>query len=96
MNEATFTFRVDESLKQEFASAAKSRDRHAAQLLRDFMRDFVQKQREAAEYDQWFRSQVQQGLDAANAGDVLTAAEVEADAGTWRKTVRGKVSGAAS
>ena len=96
MNEATFTFRVAESLKQEFASAAKSRDRHAAQLLRDFMREFVQKQREAAEYDQWFRSQVQQGLDAANAGDVLSADQVEADAAVWRESVRRKMSGAAS
>lgn len=90
MNEATFTFRVDESLKQEFASAAKSRDRHAAQLLRDF----VQKQREAAEHDQWFRSQVQQGLDAAIAGDVLSAEQVEADAAAWRESVRRKMSGA--
>ncbi len=41
MTEATFTFRVDESLKAEFAAAAKARDRSGAQLLRDFMRDFV-------------------------------------------------------
>ena len=41
MAEATFTFRVDESLKQEFSSFAKEIDRSGAQLLRDFMRDFV-------------------------------------------------------
>ena len=33
MNEATFTFRVDEGLKDEFSTAAKCRDRTGAQLL---------------------------------------------------------------
>ena len=52
MSEATFTFRVDEALKSEFAQAAKARDRTGAQLLRDFMRDFVRQQEEAAEHDE--------------------------------------------
>ena len=71
MSEATFTFRVDEALKTDFATAAKARDRTGAQLLRDFMRSFVQQQTQAAEHDAWFREQVQTGIDAANAGDVL-------------------------
>src|SRR5690606_12584350 len=58
MSDATFTFRVDEELKSRFAEAAKARDRTGAQLLRDFMRDFVARQ-EAAQYDTWFREQVQ-------------------------------------
>lgn len=70
MSEATFTFRVDEGLKDQFSTAAKSRDRTGAQLLRDFMRDFVKQQQEAAEHDSGFRREVQIGLDAANAGDV--------------------------
>ena len=77
MSEATFTFRVDEALKTEFSTAAKTRDRSAAQLLRDFMRDFVRQQQEAAEHDAWFRRQVQVGLDSANAGNLIPAAEVE-------------------
>lgn len=40
MSEATFTFRVDAGLKDEFSPAAKFRARTGAQLLRDFMRDF--------------------------------------------------------
>lgn len=78
MSEATFTFRVDEALKSEFTTAAKSCDRTGAQLLRDFMRDFVRQQQEAAAHDAWFRQQVQIGLDSANAGDLIPAAEVEA------------------
>lgn len=54
MNETTLTFRVDEALKEQFTTAAKRRDRTSAQLLRDFMRDFVQRQEEAVEHDAWF------------------------------------------
>jgi|GEM_PF-893423 len=58
MNETTFTFQVDEALKKEFTAAAKFRDRTGAQLLRDFMRNFVRKQQEATEHDVWFQRQV--------------------------------------
>ena len=94
MSEATFTFRVDEGLKEAFATAAKSRDRTGAQLLRDFMRDFVKQQQEATEHDFWFRREVQIGLDAANAGDVVSAEEVEAEAVAWRAETRRKMTGA--
>lgn len=77
MSETTFTFRVDPALKAAL-SAAKSRDRNAAQLLRDFMRYLVRQQQEAADHDAWFRSQVQAGLNSAQAGRLIPAAEVEA------------------
>jgi len=96
MREATFTFRVDSSLKAEFSSAAKSRDRNAAQLLRDFMRDFVRQQQESTAYDGWFRRQVQLGLDSANAGDLVSSEEVEAEAEIWRAETRRKMAGAVS
>lgn len=77
MSEATFTFRVEESLKQDFSSFAKTIDRSGAQLLRDFMRDFVKQQQEAASYDAWFQKQVQIGLDEANAGQLIPHEEVK-------------------
>ena len=88
MNEATFTFRVDEGLKSEFTTAAKSSDRNAAQVLRGFMRDYVRQHQEAAEHDAWFRRQVQVGIDAANAGDLIPGDEVEAEAAAWRDATR--------
>jgi len=80
MNETTFTFQVDEALKKEFTTAAKFRDRTGTQLLRDFMRDFVRQEQEAAGHDVWFRRQVAVGIDAANAGSLISAEEVEAEA----------------
>ncbi len=90
MSESTFTFRIDEDLKRQFALAAKGRDRTSAQLLRDFMRDFVRQQQEAQAHDQWFRREVQLGIDAAKAGDLLSADEVEAEAAAWREEKRQK------
>ena len=94
MNETTFTFRVDESLKAQFTTAAKGRDRTAAQLLRDFMREFVRQQQEAAEHDAWFRSQVQAGLDPANAGNLVPAAEVESKFAAKREATRRRLKAA--
>lgn len=96
MSEATFTFRVDEGLKNEFSTAAKSRDRTGAQLLRDFMRDFVKQQQEAAEHESWFRREVQIGLDAADVGDAVSAEEVETESVAWRAKTRRRMTGANS
>jgi predicted transcriptional regulator len=96
MSDATFTFRVDEGLKDQFSTAAKSRDRTGAQLLRDFMRDFVKQQQETSEHDAWFRREVQIGIDAADAGTVVSAEEVEAEARTWRAETQCKMAGASA
>ena len=96
MSETTFTFRVDDGLKDQFTKAAKGRDRSGAQLLRDFMRDFVKQQQEVTEHDAWFRREVQVGLDAAKAGDLVSAEEVEAEAVAWRAEIRRKKAGAKS
>jgi predicted transcriptional regulator len=93
MSDTTFTFRVDEALKSDFSSAAKKRDRNAAQLLRDFMRDFVRQQEE--EHDAWFRRKVQIGLDAANPGQLISAEEVEAQFAAKRAATRRLVDAAA-
>ena len=58
MADASFTFRVDETLKAEFADVARERDRTAAQLIRDFMRSVVDRRPVADDYDLWFHGQV--------------------------------------
>ena len=94
MSEATFTFRVDANLKDQFTTAAKDRDRTGAQLLREFMRDFARQQQEAAEHDAWFRRQVQKGVDSANAGSLVPAAEVEAKFAAKRAATRRRIEAA--
>ena len=58
VSETTFTFRVDQELKKAFTKAARADHRPGSQLLRDFMRDYV----ERAEHHAWFRAEVEQSL----------------------------------
>lgn len=92
MSDATFTFRVDEELKSRFTEAAKARDRTGAQLLRDFMREFVARQ-EAAEHDKWFRQQVQQARQSARAGQLIASDIVEAEFSARRARALRKAGG---
>ena len=52
MSQATFTFRVDEELKAAFATVAEANDRSGAQVLRDFMRRYVQEVYTMAEMEE--------------------------------------------
>lgn len=76
MPESTFTIRVDDHLKEAFTEAARVSDRTGAQLIRDFMREYVQTAREKAEYEAWFKAKVEAGLKAIQEGRVLSNAEV--------------------
>lgn len=91
MSESTFTFRVDEDLKKEFSAVARSIDRSGAQLLRDFMRDYVKQQKAATEYEKWFHEQVNLGLEAVKAGDLISHDEVEEEAERWRAELRERI-----
>ncbi len=91
MNHATFTFRVDEELKAKFALAAKSMDRSGAQLLRDYMREIVRREKEAEDYDAWFREQVAEGLKSTREGNVISNQEVESIFAKRRDALRRKL-----
>ncbi|MBB3386372.1 MULTISPECIES: hypothetical protein [unclassified Rhizobium] len=96
MSDATFTFRVEEELKAAFSEAAKAHDQTGAQLLRAFMRDYVQRQQDAADYDMWFRQQVQAGLASANAGNLIPDDNIDAEFAALREETRRKLSGRSS
>ena len=88
MTEATFTFRVDEALKDEFSTASKADDRTGARLLRYFMRDQVKQQEKTAEYDAWLRAKVERSRASADAGNLVPAADVEAKFAARRAKTR--------
>ncbi len=91
MSDATFTFRVDDGLKAEFANAAKANDRTGAQLLRDFMRSYVAQQEEAQQYDAWLAKKVEQSRASAEAGKLIPAADVEARFAARRAATRARM-----
>lgn len=91
MADSTVVIRVDDELKTAFAEAARAADRTASQLLRDFMRDFVKSQSEAAEYDAWFRRKVAEGIADARAGHVIANEDIEAEFAERRRATLRKI-----
>ena len=79
MPKATFTFRVDDELKARFADAARAHDRSGAQLLRDFMREYVRRQGEITAHEAWLRRGMQMGMESADMGDAVAAEGVKGD-----------------
>ena len=67
--EEHFNFRVPADLKIAFQQATEKADRPAAQVLRDFMRAYVNEhQQPEAGYDAWLKQQVQAALYDTRAG----------------------------
>ncbi|HJQ56446.1 MAG TPA: antitoxin of toxin-antitoxin stability system [Vineibacter sp.] len=64
--EAVFTLKLEPELRDQFMAEAAATDRPASQLVREFMRDFVRRQREARDHDAWFRAEVAQGMREAD------------------------------
>ncbi len=55
------------------------------------MCDSMQHHQQAAEYDAWFRLQVQQGIAEADAGKVIPHHDAEARFAARRESVRSKL-----
>ena len=85
MPDATFTFRLDDRLKTDFAEVAKAQDRTAAQLLRVLMRAEVSRQLEMAEHDAWFRTEVKRSLREADDPSVARISHEELRASLRRE-----------
>ncbi|MBW6423576.1 hypothetical protein KX729_19135 [Rhizobium sp. XQZ8] len=88
MAEATFIFKVEEELKTAFSNAAKALDQTDADVLREFMRAYVEEQYDAASYDAWFRQKVKKAIELADAGETVPGDEVEAEFAVLRDEAR--------
>jgi type IV secretory pathway TrbF-like protein len=49
-DKAIFTMKLDPGLRAEFMAEAEAADRPASQVVRELMRDFIKRQREARAY----------------------------------------------
>ena len=81
--EAMFTLKLEVELRDQFMAEAEATHRPASQLVREFMRDFVERQREAREHDAWFLAEVQQAVREADDPTVPRIPQ-EKVTSTWR------------
>ena len=64
--EAVFTLKLEPDLRDQFMAEAEAAHRPASQLVRELMRDYIDRQRAAREHDAWFRAEVEQGMREAD------------------------------
>ncbi|MHB1678695.1 MAG: antitoxin of toxin-antitoxin stability system [Sulfuriferula sp.] len=85
--EAVFTMKLEPELRAEFMAEAEATHRPASQVLRELMREFVQNQRTAREYDEFLRRKVEVARLSMRAGQGRSNDEVEAEFAARRASV---------
>jgi len=88
--EAVFTMKLEADLRAEFMAEAEAAHRPASQVIRELMRDFVQRQREARHYDEFLRGKVEAARTSMHAGLGQSNAVVEAKFAARRAGVTAK------
>jgi len=78
LKEAVFTMKLEPELRAEFMAAAASEDRPASQVVREFMRAYIEERRNSREYDEYLRRKVEAARESMRAGRGRTNEEVEA------------------
>lgn len=77
--EAVFTMKLEPELRAELIAEAEAMHRPASQVVRELMREFIQKQREAREYEAFLRHKVEVARNSMRAGLGRSNDEVEAE-----------------
>lgn len=77
--EAVFTMKLEPELRADFMAETEAAHRPASQVLRELMREFVQRQRDARNYDAFLRNKVDAARVSMRAGAGRTNDAVEAE-----------------
>ena len=89
--EAVFTMKLEAQLRDTFMAEAEASHRPASQIMRELMRDFVQRQKQARDYDAFLNSKVAQARAQIDAGNYASAEEVELRFAARRAQLQAKV-----
>jgi len=76
--EAVFTMKLEPELRDQFMAEAEASHRPASQVVRELMREFVERQRQAREYNTFLSSKVEAARASMRAGVGRSNDEVEA------------------
>ena len=76
--EAVFTMKLEPELREQFMAEAEASHRPASQVLRELMREFIDRQRQAREYDAFLGRKVEAARASVRAGVCRANDKVEA------------------
>lgn len=86
--EAVFTLKLEPELREAFMAEAEALHRPASQLVRELMREFIQRQQRERAHDSFMASKVQAAREDVRAGRVRDNADVEAAFAARRAAAR--------
>lgn len=86
--DTVFNLKLDAELRKAFMAEAEAADRPASQIVRELMRDYIARQRDARDYYAFLQRNVEAGRADKKAGRGRTNQEVEADFEQRREDLR--------
>ena len=82
--DAVFTLKLDEELRNDFVAEAAEAHRPASQVVRELMREYVEKQRRAREYETFLEEKVASARSSLRAGEGVSNEEVRINSAARR------------
>lgn len=92
--EAVFNMKLEPELRDAFMAEAEASHRPASQVMRELMREFVERQRQAREYEGFLRAKVDTARAQIASGQVAGSADVEARSDARRAALRARAGSA--
>jgi len=77
--QAVFTMKLEPELREAFMSETKAAHRPASQVLRELMREYIKRQRQEREYEEFLNGKIQAGRVSMASGMGKSNQEVEAE-----------------
>jgi len=86
--EAMFTMKLEPELRDAFMAEAEASHRPASQVVRELTREFIERQRQAREYDSFLRAKVDMARAQIASGHYASDADVEVRFAARRAALR--------
>jgi predicted transcriptional regulator len=86
--EAVFTMKLEPALRAEFMAEAEAAHQPASQVVRELMREFIRRQREEREYQEFLRRKVETARASMQAGLGRSHEDVEAEFAARRASAK--------
>lgn len=77
--QSVFTMKIESELRADFIAESEAIHRPASQVVRELMREFIDRQQQARKYETFLQDKVNAGRESMNAGQGRNNDEVEAE-----------------
>ena len=83
--ESVFTLKLEPDLRRAFVAVVQANDQTASQVVRDLMREYIDRHRRTNEYTAFLSAKVQRARTQLAAGRYAAAADIEARFASMRR-----------